>query len=89
LAILAKVKKAVATERFTADHRRADWLGRWDKFVQKECFKKLVCFRHIKQNNIFYLGRVCTPCLSASTGIYGFTDLGKLNLLMVVQARSD
>jgi hypothetical protein len=64
-----------------ADHGRADWLGYWDKFVQKARFKKLACLCHIKQNNLTYLGQVCTPCLSVFTGIY---DLGKLNLLMVV-----
>jgi len=31
----------------------------------------LVCLHHIKQNNLTYLGWVCTPCLSVSTGIYG------------------
>jgi hypothetical protein len=42
---------------------RADWLGYWDKFVQIARFKKLVCLCHIKQNDLTYLGRVCTPCL--------------------------
>jgi len=53
-----------------ADHGRVDWLGYWDEFVQKARFKKLACLCHIKQNNLTYLGRVCTPCLSVSTGIY-------------------
>ena len=56
---------------FSVDHVRADWLGCWDEFVQKACFKKLVCLRHIKQNNVTYLGRICTPCLAVSTGICG------------------
>jgi hypothetical protein len=43
-------------ETFTEDHRRADWLGFWDKLVQKAHFKKLVCLHHIKQNNLTYLG---------------------------------
>ncbi len=30
----------------------------------------MACLSHIKQNNLTYLGRVCTPCLSVSTGIY-------------------
>ncbi len=59
----------------TADHGRADWLGYWDEFVQKARFKKLVCLCHIKQNNLAYLGRVCTPCLSMSTGIYAATHI--------------
>jgi len=50
------------------DHGRADWLGYWDEFVEIARFKKLACLCHIKQNNLTYLGRVCTPCLS---GIYG------------------
>ncbi len=54
----------------TADHGRADWLGCWDEFVQKAHLKKLVCLHQIKQNNLTYLRRVCTPCLSVSTGIY-------------------
>ncbi len=58
----------------TTDHGRPDWLGYWDKFVQKARFKKLVCLHHIKQNNPTFLGRVCTPCLSVSTGIYEQTD---------------
>jgi len=53
-----------------ADHRRADWLCYWDEFVQKARLKKLACLCHIKQNNLTYLGRVFTPCLSMSTGIY-------------------
>jgi len=53
------------------DHGRGDWLGCWVKFVQKASFKKLVCLRHIKKNNLTYLGRICTPCLSVATGIYG------------------
>jgi len=63
-----------ATEHFcfsmAADHGRADWLAYWDEFVQKARFIKLACLCHIKQNNLNYLGRVCTPCLSVSTGIY-------------------
>ncbi len=27
------------TVSFTIDHGRGDWLGCWDKFVQKACFK--------------------------------------------------
>jgi len=27
-----------------ADHRRADWLGYWDEFVQKACLKKISLF---------------------------------------------
>ncbi len=65
----------------TADHGRADWLGYWDEFVQKACFIKLACLCHIKQNNLTYLGRVCTPCLSVSTGIYDETDDGIENNL--------
>jgi len=49
---------------------RSDWLGYWVEFVQKARFKKLACLCHIKQNELTYLGRVCTPCLSVSTGIY-------------------
>jgi len=30
----------------------------------------LACLHHIKQNNLTYLGQVCTPCLAVSTGIY-------------------
>jgi len=74
---------------FTADHGRSDWLGYWIEFVQKARFKKLACLCHIKQNNLTYLGRVRTPCLSLSTGIYGFTehftDVGKLNFSMLVR----
>jgi len=33
----------------------------------------LVCLCHTKQNDLTYLGRVCTPCLSVSTGIYAHT----------------
>ncbi len=51
-----------------------DWLGYWDEFVQKARFKKLACLCHIKQNNLTYLGRVCTPCLSVSTGIYDHSN---------------
>jgi len=47
---------------------RTDCLGYWDEFVQKACFKKLVCLCHSKQNDLTYLGRVCIPCLSVSTG---------------------
>jgi len=54
-----------------ADHGRSDWLGYWVEFVQKARCKKLACLCHIKQNDLTYLGRVCTPCLSVSTGIYG------------------
>ncbi len=57
----------------TADHGRSDWLGYWVEFVQKARFKKLACLCHIKQNDLTYLGQVCTPCLSVSTGIYGPT----------------
>ncbi len=53
-----------------ANHWRVDLLGCWDEFVQKARFKKLVCLCHIKQNNLTYLGWVCTPFLSVSTGIY-------------------
>jgi len=52
---------------------RSDWLGYWDEFVQKARFKKLACLCHIKQNDLTYLGRVCAPCLSVSTGIYGLS----------------
>jgi hypothetical protein len=52
------------------DHGRVDWLGCLDEFVQKANFKELVCLHHIKQNNLTYLGLVCTPCLSVSTRIY-------------------
>ncbi len=55
----------------SADHGRSDWLGYWVEFVQKAHFKKLACLCHIKQNDLTYLGRVCTPCLSVSTRIYG------------------
>jgi hypothetical protein len=55
-------------------HGRSDWLGYWVEFVQKARFKKLACLCHIKQNDLTYLGRVCTPCLSVSTGIYGEID---------------
>jgi len=64
-----KIRMQIFLDALIADHRRPDWLGCWDKFVQKACFKKLVCLHHIKQNNLTYLGRVCTPCLSVSTGI--------------------
>jgi len=57
----------------SADHWRADRLGYWDEFAQKACFKKLVCLHHIRQNNLTYLGQVCTPCLSVSTGIYALS----------------
>jgi len=57
-----------------ADHGRSDWLGYWVEFVQKASFKKLACLCHIKQNDLTYLGRVCTPCLSVSTGIYARID---------------
>jgi hypothetical protein len=57
-----------------ADHGRADWLGHWDEFVQKARFIKLDCLCHSKQNDLTYLGRVCTPCLSVSTGIYGLAN---------------
>ncbi len=58
-----------------ADHGRSDWLGYWDEFVQKARYKKLACLCHIKQNDLTYLGRVCTPCLSVSTGIYCEIDI--------------
>ncbi len=29
---------------FTADHGRADWLGYWDEFVQKACFKNWLVY---------------------------------------------
>jgi len=61
-----------------ADHGRLDWLGCWDEFVQKARFKKLVCLHHIKQNNLTYLGQVCTPCLSVSTCIYNWLDCSSL-----------
>ncbi len=32
-------KGAIQIIRFTADHGRADWLGCWDKFVQKACIE--------------------------------------------------
>jgi len=57
----------------SADHGRSDWLGYWVEFVQKARFKKLACLCHIKQNDITYLGRVCTPCLSVSVIIPVFT----------------
>ncbi len=60
-----------------ADHGRVDWLGYWDEFVQKARFIKLACLCHIKQNNLTYLGRVCTSCLSVSTGIYDVIILAK------------
>jgi len=66
----------------TADHGRADWLGYWDEFVQKAQFKKLVCLHHIKQNNLTYLGQVCTPSLSVFTGIYGETNVGINNSII-------
>jgi len=55
-----------------ADHGRADWLGYWDEFVQKACFKKLACLCHIKQNNLTYLGR--------------FVNLNTLHTLKLFQA---
>ncbi len=64
---------AFTTDYWTADHGRSDWLGYWVEFVQKARFKKLACLCHIKQNDLTYLGRVCTPCLSVSTGIYDWT----------------
>ncbi len=51
----------------TVDQNRGDRLGCWDEFVQKARFKKLVCLLHVKLDNLTYLGRVCTPCLSVST----------------------
>ncbi len=57
----------------TADHGRSDWLGYWVEFVQKARFKKLAYLCHIKQNDLTYLGRVCMPFLSVSTGIYDET----------------
>jgi len=51
-----------------ADHGRAEWLGYWDKFVKKASFKNLASLCHIKQNNLTYLGQVCTPCLSVFIG---------------------
>ncbi len=60
-------KRKVFSVRPCEDHGRADWLRYWDEFVQKQHFKKFVCLHHIKQNNLTYLGRLCTPCLSVST----------------------
>jgi hypothetical protein len=41
--------------------------------LYKKHFIKLACLCHSKQNDLTYLGRVCTPCLSVSSGIYGQT----------------
>ncbi len=42
------------------DHRRSDWLGCWAEFVQMARFKLLFCLYLTFQNNLTYLGWVCT-----------------------------
>jgi len=64
-------RKRWELHRAAADHGRSDWLGYWVEFVQKAHFKKLACLCVVKQNDLTYLGWVCTPCLSVSSGIYG------------------
>ena len=54
-----------------ADPGRAGRFVYWDDFVQIARFKKLACLCHIKQNDLTYMGRFCTPCLSVSAGICG------------------
>jgi len=69
--ICRKRWEEINVDSSVADHGRSDWLGYWVEFVQKSRFKKLACLCHIRQNDLTYLGRVCTPCLSVSIGIYG------------------
>jgi len=60
---------------------RSHWLGSWVKFVQIASFKKLVCLCYIKQNNLTFLGRACTPSLSKSPKILYKRDIVRYNVL--------
>jgi len=52
--------------------RRPLEIGLLGRICTNNIFLKLVCFRHIKQNTLTFLSRICTPYLSESPVIFGW-----------------
>jgi len=86
-----QIGRTVVRKFYNFDHRPRESGLAWllGRVCTKSVFKKLACLCHIKQKNLTYLGQVCMPCLSVSTGIYGLAAGTSLYALFIRVYRRD